>query len=116
MARLPELPSGNNGNGMPVDADYAALSNQIAALKADLANITSTIGDMGRQQGASAVEAARLRAEQLKDMSAEQIEALRLRANDAAAQADAFVKERPAVAVGVAAALGFVLGLLTARR
>lgn len=115
MARAPELPTGN-GNGKALDADYAALSEQIASLKADLANITGTLADMGRHQGASAVDAARVRAEQLRDMSAEQVEALRLRANDAAAQADAFVKERPATSVGIAAALGFVLGLLTAKR
>lgn len=113
MARAPEIPT---GNGKALEADYAALSDQIASLKADLAKITSTLGDMGRHQSASAVEAARVRADQLKDMSAEQIDALRTRANDAAAQADAFVKDRPATAVGVAAALGFVLGLLTAKR
>ena len=40
MARAPELPT---GNGKALDADYAALSDQIASLKADLANITGTL-------------------------------------------------------------------------
>ncbi|WP_164738123.1 DUF883 family protein [Frigidibacter oleivorans] len=113
MAREPDI---TNGNGKVAQADYEALSQQIAALKSDLAGITGTLADMGRHQSRYAAAQARATADQLRDAGAEQVEALRLRANDAVDQADAFVKERPGTAVAIAAALGFILGLASSRR
>lgn len=122
MARLTEMT-----NGKAIDADYAALNKQIAALKEDLASITATLGDLGKHQGQAVAANARTHADSLREMSAAQLtalrdqsaaqlEVLRSKAGTAATQADAFVKDRPATAVGIAAGVGFVLGLLTARR
>lgn len=96
--------------------DVQMLHDQIAALKADLAQISRTLAELTRQQGQSAMNDARAKAEAMRDKGAEQVEALRAKADEAMEQADAFVRDRPGAAVGIAAALGFVLGLLTARR
>ncbi|MEI4471910.1 DUF883 family protein [Frigidibacter sp. MR17.24] len=118
-------------NGKAAEADLVALQKQIADLKTDLANITNTLGDYGKHQSLSTLDSAKAQAETLRaqtlakldvltNQASAQLESIRGQAGAAASnvatQADTFVKERPATAVGIAAGIGFALGLLTARR
>ncbi|MEI4485403.1 hypothetical protein V8J36_04315 [Frigidibacter sp. MR17.14] len=114
-------------NGKAAEADLVALQKQIAALKDDLSNITTTLGDYGKHQSLSTLDTAKAQAETLRaqtlakldtltSQAAAQLETMRAQAGTVATQADTFVKERPATAVGIAAGIGFALGLLTATR
>lgn len=114
-------------NGKAAEADLVALQKQIAILKDDLSNITSTLGDYGKHQSLSTLDGAKAQAEtarvaalaRIETLTAQasaQLEQIRAGAGTVATQADTFVKERPATAVGIAAGIGFALGLLTARR
>lgn len=114
-------------NGKAAEADLVALQKQIASLKEDLSNITATLGDYGKHQSLSTLDSAKAQAETMRAQTlaklealtaqaATQLEAMRAQAGNVATQADTFVKERPATAVGIAAGIGFALGLLTARR
>lgn len=89
----------------PAEADQAALMAQIDTLKADVARLTAIIGDMGKAQAQAAADSVRERAE-----------AARKSAEEMTAEALGFIKDKPGTAVGIAAAVGFVLGLLSSRR
>lgn len=89
---------------------------QIAALQSDVAELTRTVGDYGRSRGDEAKAAAARKAEELKaraDMVRHDAET-QLRSGYA--QAETAVRDNPAAAVGLAAGVGFVLGLLSTRR
>lgn len=94
--------SKSNGTTAPDTADIAA---QIEALKGDLAELTNTVSGYARDKGQTARDAATAKAEQLGN------EAVRT-----AEQAGDMVRERPAAALGLAAAVGFVVGYLSTRR
>ena len=90
--------------------------DQIATLQADIAALTKTVSEYGKAQSDSAksmaadkAEELRLRASILKDDAEAQIKS-------GYAQAETAVKDNPAAAVGIAAGLGFLVGLLSARR
>jgi ElaB/YqjD/DUF883 family membrane-anchored ribosome-binding protein len=62
-----------------------------------------------RQRAAETLEQARLRLETLETE-------VRARAREAADDADTYVRQHPWQSVGVAAAVGFLIGLLVSRR
>lgn len=87
------------------NSDYEALEKQIAALKADISALSGTMKDIGaaragaiREQGEAAVEQARAKGRAAYD------------------QAEASVRDNPAMAVGIAAGIGFLTGLILGRR
>ncbi|GGE20037.1 hypothetical protein GCM10011360_05950 [Primorskyibacter flagellatus] len=112
MART-ETANGSTAATKPTSDD---LREQIAVLQADVAKLTRTMGDFGRAQGEQAKAAAtrtaedlRLRADHLRQDAEAQL-------RTGYAQAETAVRDNPAAAVGLAAGIGFVLGLLSSRR
>ncbi|MHA3978398.1 DUF883 family protein [Halovulum sp. GXIMD14794] len=81
------------------------LQAQISALKNDIATLTETLKDYGKAQG------EHLAAKGEAKLTEAQAQAMR-----AYADAETTVREHPATAVGVAAGLGFLVGLMTGRR
>ena len=96
----------NNGTNAATMED---LSNQIAVLKNDIANLTSTMGDVGKAQANAAASTVKSTAANLK-------EAGQRKAVETQDSAEEFIRTQPATALGIAAGAGFLVGLLTARR
>ncbi|NTS32536.1 DUF883 domain-containing protein [Phyllobacterium sp. BT25] len=91
------------------------LQAQVAALREDIANITATLGKIGknraqdaRRSAASSFESAKLRGE-------ETFEDLRLQARELEDQIVETVREKPLTTLAVAAGVGFLLALIARR-
>lgn len=73
--------------------DAEALAKQVDAIRADLQNLTSTV----------------------KNIAGKQIDRAQDKAAEAAADAEAAIKQNPLTAVAIAAGLGFLFGVFTRR-
>jgi ElaB/YqjD/DUF883 family membrane-anchored ribosome-binding protein len=85
------------------------LSAQVSVLKNDIATLTNTLTEYGKERGDSLRRQAR---DTASDLSSAGV----ARAKDAQAQAEDFVRTQPTAALGIAAGVGFIVGLLTVRR
>jgi len=85
------------------------LSAQIDILKNDIATLTSSVGEYGKEKGRTAANSARSSANDLATSG-------RVKALEAQDAAEDFVREQPATALGIAAGLGFLVGLIATRR
>lgn len=106
----------SDGTRTAVEQSSAELSAQIESLKADVAELTSTLADYGRAQKAQLGAAAEDKYETAKKVGAETAEQAREKARDAYAGAEKAVRANPAASVGIAAGVGFLVGLMTSRR
>jgi ElaB/YqjD/DUF883 family membrane-anchored ribosome-binding protein len=98
------------------EADTRRLMDDLRAVVHDAeALMTATADEAGagvreaRLRAAESLEQARVR---LEELEAE----VRARAREAADDADAYVRQHPWQSIGVAAAVGFLIGLLVSRR
>lgn len=103
----------SNGAG---SAEYSDLSDQIAVLKDDIAQLGSLIGDLTSQQKDQVVRTAKERGERIKEsgIAAAQDAGRQLAA--AEDNAREVVRAHPGASMGLALAAGFIAGLATARR
>lgn len=85
------------------------LSNQIALLKNDIASLTETLGEYGKAKSEEMRDNARSAANDFAETG-------RAKAIEAQKQAEEFLHAQPGTALGIAAGLGFLVGILTARR
>ena len=92
------------------------LSRQIEELKADLSGLAETLKALGVAQTRAAAEEVKGRAESARAAGAQQVEDLQVRLEAMLGEADKIARDRPATAMGIAAGLGFLVGLLLARR
>lgn len=95
--------------GSHKDVTVEDLSIQIAILKDDIAALTGSMGDFSKSKAREATE-------QAKSAAYSYAEAGKDRASEAQQSAEAFVRTQPATAMGIAAGVGFLVGLITARR
>ena len=98
------------------EADTRRLMNDLRAVVHDAeALMTATADEAG-----AGVREARLRAAESLEQARVRLEALetevKARAREAADDADTYVRQHPWQSVGVAAAVGFLVGLLVSRR
>jgi ElaB/YqjD/DUF883 family membrane-anchored ribosome-binding protein len=98
------------------EASTRQLMEDLRAVVADAEALLSASADEAgaglreaRERAAESLGAARARLAELE-------EDLKTRAREAAGQADRYVRDNPWQSIGVAAAVGFVAGLLIARR
>lgn len=105
-----------SANGSGKDASVADLSAQIETLRKDLSALTGTINDLGKAKSAELTEAATDRVDAAREKGAQAAQAVTDRAKEVHEQANDFVKSQPATALGIAAGLGFLVGMLNARR
>ncbi len=96
--------------------DSDDLNAQIATLRQDIGAITETLGQMAKAQRDSMTDAAQKRFDQARERGADAVSAAQAQANALNAQAHDFVQEKPALSLGMAAALGFVVGILSTSR
>lgn len=100
----------------PEEPSTEDLAKQVEALRADLSNIAETLKALGLAQGEAVAEDLRARAEELRRKGEAQYDHLHARAEGLAEDADRLVREKPAMAMGIAAGFGFLVGLLMSRK
>ncbi len=91
------------------DVTVEDLSEQISVLKNDIAVLTNTLGAYGKAKTSEATNSAK---GAVDDLTA----AGREKALETQAQAEEFIRTQPAAALGIAAGIGFLVGIVTARR
>ena len=91
------------------DATVEDLSLQISILKDDISALTSTLGEFGMAKADAAAKTAR-------STAADLAEAGREKTLETQAKAEEFIRTQPTTALAIAAGVGFLVGLITARR
>ncbi|WP_299735802.1 DUF883 domain-containing protein [uncultured Roseobacter sp.] len=108
-------------------ADTADVTAQIETIKEDIAALTALMSEVAHDKKDEATARAADAASTLKRAAADRADAAqtkavetgeKLRADAEAAyyKAEDTVRQQPAMAVGIAAGLGFLVGMMTARR
>jgi len=110
MARSPSA----SDNGKEPTAED--LSRQIEELKADLAGITETLAGIAKARGQAAGDAAYAEASRLYKQGEKTIHHLQSQAGEFSDQAEEMVRKQPAIAMGIAAGIGFLIGLIMSRK
>lgn len=105
---------GTNGSVTAPTAED--LGQQLETLRADIAALTDSLGEMAKAQGQEVKIAAKDQLDKARAKGSEHIADLNAQAEHLGAQAGEFVHKQPAVALGVAAGVGFLVGMMSAQR
>lgn len=92
------------------------VTKQMAILREDIANLTATVAEYGKAQGMSLKASAAGKVHEMADSGAAAAGAVKAQAEKTYSDAEDAVRANPAAAVGIAAGIGFVVGMLTSRR
>lgn len=92
------------------------LAAQLEALRSEVSALATTMGEIGRTGSAALGDAARDSIHRAQSLAQDGVEAARAQAVRLEGQANDFVTRQPATALSIAAGLGFVVGMITARR
>ncbi len=95
--------------GMHKDITVEDLSIQMSILKDDIAALTGSVSDYSKTKARDAKDQARTTAHDYAEAGKE-------KAVEAQQNAEAFIRTQPATAMGIAAGVGFLVGLIAARR
>lgn len=98
------------------DATVADLTDQIDVLRRDLSALTGTMADLGKAKGSELTSAAAQQVDAAREKGAEAVEFASQRAKVAQHQANDFIQSQPATALGIAAGVGFLVGMMSTRR
>lgn len=96
-----------------LNADVAL---QMSILRDDIASLTATVADFGKAQASHMKSTASQKASDLADSGAATAEAMRAKAEQTYSDTERAVRDNPGTAIGIAAGLGFLVGMLTVRR
>ena len=107
------MPRDDKSEVSALDAD---LAKQIAVLRQDIADLTSIVADYSKAQAGQVHAAAVGKAAELAKAGTQAAQSAKATAEVAYSDAEDAIRANPATAVGIAAGLGFVVGLLTSRR
>ncbi|QFU10203.1 hypothetical protein PARPLA_00232 [Rhodobacteraceae bacterium THAF1] len=80
------------------------LQRQVEMLKSDISKLTESLGDYGRTKGREAQAEARRRADELRSEAQAKYD-----------DVESYVRENPAQALGIAAGIGLLIGMLSRR-
>jgi ElaB/YqjD/DUF883 family membrane-anchored ribosome-binding protein len=92
------------------------LVKQVAVLREDIASLMATVAEYSKAQSAQMKSKVEEKAAHLAESGASAAQAAKATAKVAYSDAEDTIRENPAAAVGIAAGLGFLVGLLTSRR
>ena len=98
------------------DTSVEDLSRQIETLKKDLSNLTTTMADLGKSEAQRAVSRAKETGAEVRAKGEDHLRDLRLRAETYGEEAGTYVREQPAMALGLAAAVGLLAGMILSGR
>lgn len=103
-------------NGLTGEPSYADLSAQIERLKEDISGLTSTVTELGKLERDRMASAAKAKGDALKASGEAHLDVLEATARGYVREGQTFVREQPATALGVVAALGFLFGFMMSRK
>ena len=109
------MPNPNSTEGN-VDVTTSELQAQIAALKADISELTSTVTRFGKTQSDIFRNQARDGLRVVSARGTETYNAAHDYADQKLTETEDYIRTHPAAAVGIAAGVGFLVGLLSGRR
>jgi ElaB/YqjD/DUF883 family membrane-anchored ribosome-binding protein len=92
------------------------LAKQMETLRADVAHLTETLGKLTRAEAQEAAVGARRVVRKARDGVEHEYERLQHQAVEAVDHADALIREKPAMAMGIAAGVGLLAGLMLSRK
>lgn len=92
------------------------LAIQIETLKGDIAGIAEILADLGAEKRDQATARVREAASGVKARGEQHLKDAQAYAEDLSAQAADAVRQQPAMAIGIAVGIGFLIGLVTSRR
>ncbi len=91
------------------------LSRQVDLLKADIRRLTETITDMGKAKGRGYADEARRRANSVRTEAELRAQEMRGHADEKMDEVEAYVRQNPTTALGIAALVGVIVGFMTRR-
>ncbi|WP_380058016.1 YqjD family protein [Falsihalocynthiibacter sp. SS001] len=92
------------------------IAKQLDALKSDMKELSDTLAALGKAKGEELSNEAKAKANAAVAKGNEELERLRGHAQTLNDDAREYVNKNPATSLGIAAAVGFAVGLLTSRR
>lgn len=104
----------SSANGQ--DAQMKEIGAQVDALKNDISALTKAVSDMGVAKTKEFKHAAYDQAEQLRERGEAVMADAGARARAAGHTVEQQVQQNPAAALGIATGVGFLLGLIFARK
>lgn len=99
----------SNGKGSSTPVTMDELAAQIELLKSDIAGLTESIGDFGKSKLSEVKGQAQKTAADLAETGREKAIETQIRAED-------FIRSQPGTAIGIAAGIGFLVGIFSSRR
>ncbi|MBM7066862.1 YqjD family protein [Actibacterium sp. 188UL27-1] len=108
MATVKDMTS-RTGSTDDVAKQISALKDDMASLTAALSNLIQTQGEAAKGRASAEIDAMARRGKDTAEMVANEAERLAAQTNDV-------IRQKPAMAVGIAAGVGFLIGLLSSRR
>lgn len=105
----------------------ASIEDQMSTIRSDIAVLTEMMGDLAKEKASDAKARASGKADDLKSQMRETADRLDAKAHAYGAQAQDMasnaiheaedaVRRQPGMAVGIAAGVGFLVGMMMARR
>lgn len=103
-------------NGKATKSDFSDLSDQIATIKKDIADLTTLMGETAAGKASEAQAKGAEMAGMARDRVRDTANRGKAAAEQAYARSEDAVRQKPALAIGVAAAIGFVAGYMATGR
>ncbi|MCX7560195.1 DUF883 domain-containing protein [Sulfitobacter sp. F26204] len=100
-----------NANATPAD-----VAEQMEILRTDIGALTATVSELAQIKGSELSQTAKDQISAVKDSAVHQVDAARKQAMQLHDQADEFARTQPAAALGIAAGLGFLVGMMMSRK
>ncbi|WP_238364480.1 DUF883 family protein [Mesobacterium pallidum] len=121
-AQAPASVKAKASNGKPelekekAEMEQDSIEKQLATIREDISKLTSSLAELGRAQGTAAKENVKATAAELRAKGEDNVRYAQDQLTAAAHRAETSVRENPGAAVGIAAGIGFVVGLLMSSR
>ncbi len=97
----------------PTKTDTDDVADQMAALRADISALTETLSELAQGKGIELSDAAKKQLAAANSAAADKADLAKDHAEQLQSQANEFIRTQPATAVGIAAAVGFFIGMMT---
>lgn len=92
------------------------VTNQMKVLREDVAKLTEIVAEYGKARSRELTSEAANKAADVAQTGKDAAKAVQTKAQNGYADAEEAVRQNPAAAVGIAAGMGFLVGLVASRR